>query len=373
MKTSANIENKQSIRNRLINRTIIILLLIASLLWCLTFTSVTEKQFAEKHLKPQPTATPDKEKDEPDEEIDEDENAEDPESPAPNEKKRALEEMEELTPEEIKIAEHREKLSTALAKQGFDLKREKINNDIFFLKMLETAKLPINFEQFAKKSVSNPEDAKRIKSNLDALKREFVGSEEFLHSYWVKKYIKHNNAKERINDFRGLIAVELTRRELLKKFPKEKGFLVLLDVDVHYESPDEPGKPSHLKATDFDIAVFQTTETSRQLKVVHLEQIKSGETDTNGLARQQMKKGVVAVLNRKKRPVLLVFEEKNVLNVDIEAFENDLNVEGKINQITRGVRDKPGFTINFEFSAAQFDEVAIAVIDECFRRGIEKL
>lgn len=122
-----------------------------------------------------------------------------------------------------------------------------------------------------------------------------------------------------------------TKQQLMRQYPVAQGYRVLSEVDVyqgtrfaskvdwHKANPnasltgyEEFGGKLWRKVTDIDIAVVKENANGKT-EIVHLEQIKSGESDRAIDAQGQMDNSLAAMRNAGTVEAALRTQEKTIL------------------------------------------------------------
>lgn len=175
---------------------------------------------------------------------------------------------------------------------------------------------------------------------------------------------------------RSEISVELTRRELARIYPEEKGYSIQSEVQVyqdtgsrtladwrrthpnqHAQGLEEKDGRVWRKVTDFDFVVVRNSGGGRN-RIVHLEQVKSGQTDAASDAAKQMRVGISAVrTSQEGGPAVRL----TVNNFDVTATY-DLSSVVIARAVNRGPVGKRGFDESVGLSASQMQRIASQLI-----------
>lgn len=280
------------------------------------------------------------------------------------------------------IAEFENALSPE-AKKHFDQLRGVIPSDDEFLQALSKKGDPVKFFEAKAKSFSPEAVAAENAKLLDGKNRYQeakiqLDNPEFLNKPAVKEFI----AKRDANKLSGEIAVELVRQELTAKYPPKYGYKIETEVHlvevvpgfskkVDWEAAN-PGKPPNIvfekdgkvwrTVTDIDLAVVKTNPKNGLSEIVHLEQIKSGKTDSVSKAKSQMD-ATVNILQRVASgdpSVGISKREKSFIDV---TKGYDLSNLDKANKVARGPNRKDNtFDASVGLTAPQINELSQEII-----------
>lgn len=282
------------------------------------------------------------------------------------------------------IAEFENALSPE-AKKQFNQLRCVIPSDEEFLQVLSKKGDPVKFFEAKAKNFSPESVAAQDAKLVDGASRYQeakvkLNNSEFLNKPKVKDFIAAGNE----NKLSGEIAVELARQELVTKYPPENGYKIEMDVELVEVVPGfgkksdwqaaNPGKPPNIvfekdgkvwrTVTDIDLAVVKTNPKNGLSEIVHLEQIKSGKTDSAAKAKSQMD-ATINILQRVATGDSFVGISKRKKDFVDVTKEYDLSNLDKADKVIRGPSRKDNsFDTSVGLTSSQINKLSQEIIKD---------